>query len=146
MNYFLQRGIRTQYTRIEITLAAARETKFNQKLPSDIGIIFGLNTLATGVNLSNAAIITVANLNDLYLTIKDSSRLYIDGLRLTELCFEDEASQGRNAMKYLRVHIPRISNLDQSYISDPTAAVSAVVVLGLFYVPVMDVEKMTLAV
>ncbi len=132
-------GIPTYVYSVQTLLAGAIEEKIGDTLEVTVGWVYGISVNVDGKTPDNANnLITAGNTANLYLNLKYGQSIYVNGLRLNHLVFDQFPGAGPlfNQTKYLEVNIPVGTDLKQSTYSNPTLLTAAVVMINLFYIDV----------
>jgi len=140
---FVKENVRTHLEKIVITVTAQRQINIAQRMPQQIGTIYGINTHVTGVDSDNTTLITLVNSFNLFLTIKSGSDNIIRDLKLADILYLPTTTATTMVMtdrRYFPVNIPNIGkkggvNLDTSFITNPTGIASGRIVLYFWYIP-----------
>jgi hypothetical protein len=132
---------KTFLTTLNITVPTTAQLKFfvNQKIPTQIKVIYGLSVQVDGVDPDNAALITLANSSDMYLTIVQGSDIIIEDLRLSDAVYLPDPD-GTGAIpfperRFLPIWIEGNINLDKSYFRNPVSIVAGRILLNFWYIP-----------
>ncbi len=117
---------------IEVTLPTPADVRIEiaQRMPQQIKVIYGVSAIVGGVTPDNQNIIVPGQDANLYLTLFDRTKKFVDQFRLDQLVFSQDCEQ-----KYLPVWIEGSIDLDRSLIINPTGIIANVVVLYFWYVP-----------
>jgi len=124
------------FTTIKTTVTNAAQVKIGTRMPTQIGLIYGLSLTVAGYDDGNNALITYANTQALYLILQKGSTNAIDAMRLDKLVY---TNAGLNTIlpatdkRYLEAILPNTLSLDQSYYANPTAITSGEIMLDLWY-------------
>lgn len=136
---FFKLGIPTYTTNIysAVPTTAVPQIPIAKQLPTQIGRIFGMSIYTDGVTPANAALISVANASNLYLTLKHGATNFFEDLRLSELmCVSATANQVPIARdtNYMSCNIPGDFDLSTSFYSNPTSIIAGTICLKLWYI------------
>lgn len=126
----------------QIPAAATPQLRIAAKLPTQIGLIYGLSIDAETVGPQNQTLITTANANVLYMTLFQGSSAFILDMRLSNLIFNNSpgTTSANNSARYLEQVIPGTFSLDQSYYSNPAALTAGTIKLNLWYITRQNVN------
>ncbi len=123
------------YTQIPVA-PITQKINITQVMPTQVGLIWGISVDVQGVTPLNQALITLADSQALYLTLRQGSSDFVLDLRLTNTVFTQDAAgvTALNPYRFLSVNIPGNISLDQSFYSNPTSiATGAFIKLNLWY-------------
>ncbi len=124
------------FTTIKTTIAATAQVVIGTRMPTQIGLIYGISLTVAGFDDGNAALITYANTQALYLTLKQGSTNVLESMRLDKLVYTNAGLSSilpATDNRYLPMIIPNTISLDQSFYSNPTAISSGEVMLDIWY-------------
>lgn len=148
---FLKLGIPTYtttiYSPLPVSAATSNTFPIAKQLPTQIGRIYGMAVYCDTFTPDNKALITTANAQVLYLTLKDGATNFVEDLRLSDMQSQFLATPNARPTNYLPVNIPGGFDLSTSFYSNPTGLVTGptnvTVALKLWYISVETYNTMT---
>ena len=136
MSEFLEKQKYPRYWTFTVAANASSQYEIDVDLPSYVKKVIGICCFAGGVDPNNTAMITAANSDDLFLTLKNAAGMSFDKIRLDQLLFEVAAATVNNNVgnRFYPVNLDcNDFDLNTSYIYNP-AAVNAAIMFGFLYI------------
>ena len=116
-----------------------------KQLPTQIGLIYGVSTQCDTVDPNNRTLITTAQAQNLYLTLKDGATEFFEQVRLDDLLYNFAGVPEPSGKRYLDVRIPGTFDLSTSFFDNPTGILSPAPPLSAIVIPltVWYIDRLT---
>lgn len=135
-------GIGTWATDLITIMPTPASVKFDigKNLPTDVGFIYGISTYADGTDPDGNALISTAQAQNIYITLRDGSTNFFEQVRMSDLLNEFAGSPVVRPEKYIPVAIPAF-DLSKSFYQNPVAFAGPTIRLKLWYIQLDDWNK-----
>lgn len=141
-SYLFKLGCTTWAQDIITSVPNPGKAKFEvgKQLPTDIGFIYGISTVADGLDPDGNALITSAQAQQLYVTFQDGASQFLAQWRLDDLLNNMSGSLVDRADKFTPVNIPTF-DISKSFYQNPNVFTTGVIRLKLWYIQMNDWVK-----
>ncbi len=144
-DFIVKYNIPTYLTQIVTTLPAQAQNVVNigKNMPTNVGLIYGIFVYTDNVLPTDASqdLISGADAEGIYMSLKVGNTLYIENLRLDHLIFFNKnLGAVNNTTRYMPVNIPYNIELDKSQYFNPSGVISKTILLNLLYIDMVGLK------